>query len=287
MLPFVNMSADKNDEYLSDGMTEELLNVLAKVTGLRVPGRSSSFAFKGKNEQDIFRKVGDQLHVDTVLEGSVRKAGDKLRITAQLINVTDGYHLWSETYDGDMKDILALQSDVAQRVVQALQVKLGVDEATRAGEETDRECGSLPALPAGPLPFRQVHANRLDQCDPLLRASAASRSQLRASLIAGWPTLTAGPEDRLCRARKRGPKKRNWRKKRWRSIRISLKRTSRWAAALFSALNSDASEKELDRAVELNPNLALAYDQYGWTYWRWAVSMRRSRRRRRRWNSIR
>ena len=86
VLPFVNMSADKNDEYLSDGMTEELINVLAKVPGLRVPGRTSCFAFKGKNEEDIFRKVGDQLHVGTVLEGSVRKAGDKLRVTAQLIN---------------------------------------------------------------------------------------------------------------------------------------------------------------------------------------------------------
>jgi TolB-like protein len=129
VLPFVNLSADKNDEYLSDGMTEELLNVLTKVKSLHVPGRSSSFAFKGKNEDDIFRKVGEQLHVNTVLEGSVRKAGDKLRITAQLVNVADGFHLWSETYDRNMKDILAVQSDVAKRVVQALQVQLGVDEA--------------------------------------------------------------------------------------------------------------------------------------------------------------
>ena len=96
VLPFVNLSADKNDEYLSDGMTEELINALAKVPGLRVPGRTSCFAFKGKTETDIFRKVGDQLHVNTVLEGSVRKAGEKLRVTAQLINVSDGYHLWSK-----------------------------------------------------------------------------------------------------------------------------------------------------------------------------------------------
>src|SRR5436190_7910742 len=112
-------------------MTEELINALSRVPGLRVPVRSSSFAFKGKNEDDIFRKVGEQLHVNTVLEGSVRKARDKLRITAQLVNVADGFHLWSETYDADMKDILSVQSDVAQRVVQALQVQLGV-EATRA-----------------------------------------------------------------------------------------------------------------------------------------------------------
>src|SRR5213596_47740 len=131
VLPFVNMSADKNDEYLSDGMTEELINALAKVPGLRVPGRTSCLAFKGKNEDDIFRKVGEQLHVNAVLEGSVRKAGDKLRITAQLINVADGFHLWSETYDRDMTDILAIQSDVARQVVQALQVQLGVED-TRA-----------------------------------------------------------------------------------------------------------------------------------------------------------
>src|SRR5439155_16786651 len=114
VLPFANMSADKNDEYLSDGMTEELLNALTKVKELRVPGRSSSFAFKGNHEEGIFRRVGEQLHVNAVLEGSVRKAGEKLRITAQLINVADGFHLWSETYDRDMKDILAVQSDVAQ-----------------------------------------------------------------------------------------------------------------------------------------------------------------------------
>src|SRR6266850_541038 len=96
VLPFLNLSADKNDEYLSDGMTEELLNMLTRVKSLHVPGRSSSFAFKGKNEEDIFRKVGEQLRVNAVFEGSVRKAGDKLRITAQLINVADGFHLWSE-----------------------------------------------------------------------------------------------------------------------------------------------------------------------------------------------
>src|SRR5947199_1237701 len=129
VLPFVNMSADKHDEYLSDGMTEELINALARVPGLRVPGRTSCFAFKGKNEDDIFRKVGQQLHVTALLEGSVRKAGNKLRITAQLINVADGYHLWSEDYDGDVKDILNFQRNVAKRVVETLQVKLGVEPA--------------------------------------------------------------------------------------------------------------------------------------------------------------
>ena len=131
VLPFVNMSADKNDEYLSDGMTEELINLLARVPGLRVPGRTSCFAFKGKNEEGIFHQIGEQLHVRTVLEGSVRKAGDKLRVTAQLVKVADGYHLWSEDYDGDVKDIFTFQSNVAKRVVDALQMQLGTNE-TRA-----------------------------------------------------------------------------------------------------------------------------------------------------------
>ena len=89
-----------------------------------MPGRSSSFAFKGKTEQDIFRIVGEQLHVQSVLEGSVRKAGNQLRITAKLINVTDGFHVWSETYDRDMTNIFAIQSDIAARVAEALKVQL-------------------------------------------------------------------------------------------------------------------------------------------------------------------
>src|SRR5207245_910424 len=218
VLPFVNMSADKNDEYLSDGMTEELINVLSKMPGLRVPGRTSCFAFKGKNEEDIFRKVGDQLHVGTVLEGSVRKAGEKLRVTAQLINVSDGYHLWSKDYDGDFKDIFAFQSNVAKRVVEALQVPLrpltslaaprwrlqghicvskqrgqarGRGAASevrgrsgsRFGEESNRESGSTPPLSAGTLRVWQIQRSRLDQLDPLLRAGAETRSQLCFGLL--------------------------------------------------------------------------------------------------------
>jgi TolB-like protein/tetratricopeptide (TPR) repeat protein len=123
------MSADKNDEYLSDGISEELITALSKITGLQVKARTSSFAFKGKSE-DI-QKIGELLHVSYLVEGSVAKAGNRLRISAQLIQASDGNHLWSDTYDREMQDIFAVRSDVAQQVVQALQVKLGV-EATRA-----------------------------------------------------------------------------------------------------------------------------------------------------------
>jgi TolB-like protein/predicted Zn-dependent protease len=122
VLPFVNMSLDKDNEYLSDGITEELLNTLARLPGLRVPGRASSFYFKGKNE--TVRRIGEELKVAAVLEGSVRKAGDQLRITAQLTRTTDGFQLWATNYDRKAEDILAIQSEVAQRVLDALKVKL-------------------------------------------------------------------------------------------------------------------------------------------------------------------
>lgn len=120
VLPFVNMSEDAGQEFFSDGISEELLNLLAKTRGLRVAARTSSFAFKGKNE-DI-KGIGEQLDVDTVLEGSVRKADTKLRITAQLIDVESGYHLWSETYDRELTDVFAVQDEISAAIVAALAV---------------------------------------------------------------------------------------------------------------------------------------------------------------------
>ena len=105
VLPFVNMSSDKENEYFSDGITEDLITALSKVSGLHVAARTSSFAFKGKNE-DV-RTIGTQLNVGAVLEGSVAKAGNQVRITAQLINAADGYHLWSDSYDRELRDIFA------------------------------------------------------------------------------------------------------------------------------------------------------------------------------------
>src|SRR5262249_1428385 len=122
VLPFVNMSRDEENEYFSDGLSEELLNVLAKIPELKVTGRTSCFAFKGKQED--LRDIGQKLGVATLLEGSVRKAGNRVRITAQLIKVADGFHLWSETYDRVLDDIFAVQDDIARSVSQALHVTL-------------------------------------------------------------------------------------------------------------------------------------------------------------------
>ncbi|MCB9208377.1 MAG: hypothetical protein H6609_03280 [Ignavibacteriales bacterium] len=126
VLPFVNMSDDPQQEYFSDGISEEILNSLVKVTGLKVAGRTSSFSFKGKNE-DI-RSIGSKLNVKMVLEGSVRKAENQVRVTAQLINVEDGYHLWSETYDRELKHIISVQEEIANQIVEKL--KLQVENKT-------------------------------------------------------------------------------------------------------------------------------------------------------------
>ena len=126
VLPFTNMSSDPDNEYFTDGMAEEIINALTKVQALRVSSRTSSFSFKGKNE-DI-GEIGRKLKVSTVLEGSVRKMGNKLRIAAQLVNVADGSNLWSERYDRDMEDVFAIQDDISQAIVKALRVILSDDE---------------------------------------------------------------------------------------------------------------------------------------------------------------
>jgi len=122
VLPLVNLSRDPDQEYFADGLAEELLNLLAKVPGLHVAGRTSSFSFKGKSED--LRAIGQKLNVKTVLEGSVQRAGDRLRITTQLINAADGYHVWSETYDRKLTDVFAVQDEIARSVVAALKVQL-------------------------------------------------------------------------------------------------------------------------------------------------------------------
>ncbi|MDQ6769933.1 MAG: protein kinase [Gemmatimonadota bacterium] len=133
VLPFANMSAEADNEYFADGIAEEIINALTKIQSLRVASRTSSFAFKGKNE-DI-GEIGRKLKVSAILEGSLRKVGNKLRITAQLINVADGYHLWAEQYDREMADIFAIQDDISQAIVKSLRVILSEGEKLAMGKQ--------------------------------------------------------------------------------------------------------------------------------------------------------
>jgi serine/threonine-protein kinase len=126
VLPFEDLSSQHDQEYFCDGMTEEIIDALTKVGGFRVVARTSSFAFKGK-QQDI-REIGKKLNVGAVLEGSVRKYGNKLRVTAQLNSVADGYHLWSETYERELQDVFSVQDEISQAIVNTLQVKLTAGE---------------------------------------------------------------------------------------------------------------------------------------------------------------
>jgi len=140
VLPFLNLVKDEDGDYFSDGLAEELLNVLSKIKALRVAARTSAFSFKGK--QTTIAEIGQILNVASVLEGSIRKSGKQLRISVQLVKVSDGYHLWSETYDRAMDDIFAVQDDIARSVVEEIRVRLLGD---KAGDSVSREIDSQVA----------------------------------------------------------------------------------------------------------------------------------------------
>jgi TolB-like protein len=156
VLPFVNISSDKEQEYFSDGITEEILNLLASVKELKVAGRTSSFAFKGQN--DDLRRIGDLLGVEHILEGSVRKSGTTVRITAQLVQVEDGFHLWSDTYDRELTDVFAIQDEIATEILIQLKARL-LDEAQPAivSQRTDPEAYDLYLLAKQRLYARTRH----------------------------------------------------------------------------------------------------------------------------------
>jgi adenylate cyclase len=263
VLPFVNMSADKNDEYLSDGISEELITALSKVTGLQVKARTSSFAFKGKNE-DI-QKIGGLLHVSHLLEGSVAKAGNRLRISAQLIQASDGNHLWSDTYDREMQDIFAVRSDVAQQVAQALQVKLGV-EAKRALVEKPTE--NLKAfqyyMQGRSSAQRRTREDLLAAIGYYERALDEDRNYALAyaGLADAYENLGVYGSIVPIEARHKGEE----------MARKALALDENLAeahAALgqadieFAPSNFSLGDRELRRAIELSPSLAVAHLQLG------------------------
>ena len=144
VLPFVNMSSDPNNEYFADGLSEELLNVLARIKSLRVTGRTSSFHFKGSSPD--LREVGKVLGVAHILEGSVRKQGNQVRVTAQLIHASDGFHMWSDTYDFQLDDIFAVQDRIAAEVAEALQQTLLGDVRAAEITVTERAAPNIDAV---------------------------------------------------------------------------------------------------------------------------------------------
>jgi serine/threonine-protein kinase len=171
VLPFVNMSGNPENEYFSDGLSEELLNVLAKVSALKVAARTSSFHFKGHtgNIEDIATELG----VASVLEGSVRQSGKRIRITAQLINAKDGYHLWSETFDRELDDIFEVQDEISSSVVKALKVKLLGEASSLRGLNGTKDADAFNAYLQG-----MHYVNRGSDKDALLAAVDAYRKAI-------------------------------------------------------------------------------------------------------------
>ena len=196
VLPFTDLSPAHDQEYFSDGMAEELLNALAKLKDLKVAGRTSSFSFKGKN--DDLRTIGKALGVANVLEGSLRKQGEKVRITAQLIQVSDGFHLWSDTYDGELDDVFALQERIAHAIAEKLEIVLkgGADQRIVPVTTTNAQAYAL-YLQATDIFNRRDGAHFGDAIAALDRAitldpKAARLHSRLSAIMAIAPTYMAG-----------------------------------------------------------------------------------------------
>jgi TolB-like protein/DNA-binding winged helix-turn-helix (wHTH) protein/tetratricopeptide (TPR) repeat protein len=264
VLPFVNMSSDKEQEYFADGLAEELLELLAKTPGLHVIARTSSFSFKGKS--DDIPTIAAKLHVANILEGSVRKSGNRLRVSAQLVRAADGQHLWSETYDREMKDIFKLQDEVAAAVVAALKLTLSPGQGSSGGH-------SANALTVNPDSYEKYLLGRYYW-------TRGDEQNLKKSVELYRQALATDPQNALAQA----------------GLADAYSSLSDWymppraaipeaKAAAMSALNLDeslwaahnalcliltiyewnwsAAEGECRRAIKLNPNAADAHDNYG------------------------
>ncbi|MDH5304997.1 MAG: hypothetical protein OEW64_12980 [Gammaproteobacteria bacterium] len=187
VLPFVNMSGDAAQEYFSDGISEELLNALAKLKGLRVAARTSAFAFKGQNK--AIRDIGAELNVDTVLEGSVRKSGNKIRITAQLIDAKNGYHLWSETYDRELTDIFAVQDEITAAIMDALLPHLDTGEVAEPIRTQATNMSAYDAYLQGRHEYNSLEPGALREALDLFRAATDADPNFAAAWAARATTV--------------------------------------------------------------------------------------------------
>ncbi|NIM19886.1 MAG: protein kinase [Candidatus Latescibacteria bacterium] len=169
VLPFANMSTDREQDYFCDGMAEDIINKLSKIAGLRVAARTSCFAYKGKSE-DV-REIGKNLGVDTVLEGGVRKAGDRIRITVQLINVKNGYQVWSGRFDRDLEDVFVIQDEIGRNIVEALEVKLTDKEKRVLDKVPTRDVEAYDFYIRGRLDFHKLGAKPLERARNLFTSA--------------------------------------------------------------------------------------------------------------------
>ena len=260
VLPFADMSPSKDQDYFCEGIAEEIINALTKIDALQVASRSSAFAFKGKN-QDI-RQVGEQLNVATVMEGSVRKAGNRIRITAQLIKITDGYHLWSERYDRDLEDVFAVQDEIAANIVKALRVVL-TDDEKRAIERP--RAGNVEAYEyylrgrqffhqfrEKALQFARRMFSRAIELDPDYALAYAGIADCSSQLYKYWDASAANLEQAESASR--------------RALVLAPDLAEAHAARGFALTlggSHEQANREFETALQLNPKLYEAYLYYG------------------------
>jgi TolB-like protein/Tfp pilus assembly protein PilF len=260
VLPFVNMSADKNDEYLSDGVSEELITALSKINGLQVKARTSSFAFKGKNE-DI-QKIGELLHASHLLEGSVAKAGNKLRITAQLIQASDGNHEWSDTYDREMQDIFAVRSEVAQKVAETLKVRLLGEEKKQIEKKPTENLEAYNLYRQGRYYSDKLSEEGMKRAVPLFE-QAIEKDPRFALAYAGMADNYVIAADAIIPPREAFSKAKEAALK---AIELDDSLAEAHASLGLVHYHYDwdwaAAEKEFKRAISLNPRSAQSYTLY-------------------------
>jgi serine/threonine-protein kinase len=261
VLPFADMSPQKDQEYFCDGIAEELINALSKVEGLRVASRTSSFQFKGRAE-DI-REIGAKLNARLILEGSVRRAGERLRVAAQLISVADGYHLWSERYDREMKDIFAVQDDISQAVVSTLKIKLLGKVAGHLVKRSTEDLEAYDLYLRGRSYWSKWHSEGMRKAvdfferaiarDPTFAAAHAGLGYAYAML--GYWTMS--PTEVLKKAKAAALKALE--------IDETLAEAHLSLGWILDFCDWDWSgaERELKRALELNPASADAHNAYG------------------------
>jgi len=261
VLPFTNLSADKEQEYFCDGMAEEIINALTHVEDLRVVARTSAFAFKYKRE-DI-REIGRKLKVETLLEGSVRKAGNRLRISAQLINVADGYHLWSERYDRDMEDVFAIQDEISLAIVDKLKLKLLGGEKAKLVKRHTEDLGAYNLYLKGRYFWNKrteqgyqkalEYSQQAIERDPTYALAYAGIADCYDLL--GWYDYLP-PEEAFPRAKAAAEK----------ALEMDETLAEANASLGWISANYDwdwlAAESKYKRAIELNPSYATVHQWY-------------------------
>jgi serine/threonine protein kinase/TolB-like protein/Tfp pilus assembly protein PilF len=261
VLPFANFSAEKDSDYLSDGLTEEITSALSRLPGLKVAARNSAFAFKGRHENA--RAIGEALRVTMLLEGSVRKSGQQIRVTAQLVSVADGYHVWSQTFDRDVSDVIAVQDEIARRIAERLRMQIGTEtSAAMAQRKNVNAEAHVPYLQARHSWNKRTRVdieraiqlfNQAIDKDP---AYADAHSGLAAAyvILPGYAYRPAAEYLRLARSAA--------------ARALELDPTSAEAHSVIGDAAAqvgdyDSSLQHFRRAIELNPNYATGRQWYG------------------------